>query len=535
MNKNYKFWLDNCRDKETIDQLKEMNESTIEEAFYKDLAFGTGGIRGIIGLGTNRINKYIIRKTTLGLANYLNVKNKNNLVIIGYDNRNFSKEFADEAAKVLENEGIKAKVFKQLVPTPVVSYAINRLDATAGIIITASHNPKEYNGYKVYNETGAQVSGKEATQILDCINGIENIFEYEISDKKIDYIYDEIVKDYLNHLTTLTDYANSDLKITFTSLHGTAYDITKKMFETFRYDNVEYVKEQCIEDSNFTNTISSNPEEVAAYNLATEYAKKSDSDIIMATDPDADRLGVMIKKSGEYQLLLGTQIGLLLINYLLETNQKPNAKYLFKSLVTSDCGATLASLHNITCEETLAGFKYIGEKIEKLSDKSEFLFGYEESFGYLLTTDVRDKDAISTMLKFSEMASYYKSQGLTIDSVLESIYKKIGYFVNKTTPLAFQGVKGSKIMSEIMDHIRTNAKAIFNSNHVTDYLSENTGLEKENMIKVFLTDGWIAFRPSGTEPKLKVYYSFNNPNKDEAIARIDYFEAIVTDIISNIA
>ncbi|MUK90697.1 phospho-sugar mutase [Ornithinibacillus sp. L9] len=534
--------------KKELDAMKD-DPKALEDAFYKELTFGTGGMRGVLGPGTNRMNIYTVRKAVNGLAKYLldNVVNvKDRGVVIAYDSRYMSQEFAVETAKVLGAYDIKAYVFESLRPTPLLSFAVRYLATAAGVMITASHNPPEYNGFKVYNEDGGQMVPEEANQVITAIKEIENelmvpVLEREVLEEKqlLNWVGKDIDNAYLDqliHISKLDQQAfeqNKDLQIVFTPLHGTAHDLVIRGLEQLHFENVEVVKEQAIPDPEFSTVESPNPEEHQAFTLAIELGKKNDADILLGTDPDADRLGVAVKdKNGGYTVLTGNQLGSLLVDYILSHTDPVtlNNGRMIKTIVTSELGQAIASSYGVETINTLTGFKYIGEKIRQFDATGEtFVFGYEESYGYLISSFARDKDAVQAAVMACEMAHYWKQKGKTLLDVLDDLYKKHGYYQEGMTSLTLKGKEGSEKIATIMDEIRKNPMKEIGGLKVEkteDYLSSeqllvDTGatkvieLPKENVFKFLLdNNSWVCLRPSGTEPKIKCYYGVCGETRD---------------------
>ncbi|WP_405097629.1 phospho-sugar mutase [Oceanobacillus sp. FSL H7-0719] len=541
----------------------------LEDAFYQELTFGTGGIRGVLGPGTNRMNIYTVRKAVQGLANYLkengvNVKQRG--VVIAYDSRYMSKEFAIEAASVLGTHGIRSYVFQSIRPTPLLSFAVRHLGTVAGIMITASHNPPEYNGLKVYNEKGGQIIPEEAEIIIEEIQKIEDelaipaLTQEELEDQQlINWTAEEIDFAYLDRLNGISrmDEATfkqpKDLKIVYTPLHGTGTNLIKLGLEQMNFSNVSIVEEQAVPDPEFSTVESPNPEEHQAFKLAMEYGKKADADILLATDPDGDRLGAAVKNpAGDYVVLTGNQLGSLLLDYILahsDSNVFRNAR-MIKTVVTTELGRAIADSYNIETIETLTGFKYIADKIAHFDATGEtFIFGYEESYGYLVSGFARDKDAVQAAVLTAEMANYWKTQGKSVLDALEGLYEKHGYYLEGMRSLKLEGKEGSKQIAQIMDEIRNHPfKEIagFTVEKVENYLTserllvkdnhmETIELPQENMMKFILNEhAWICFRPSGTEPKLKYYYGVCGASEEDSETKIAAVQADLDVMISNI-
>lgn len=519
------------------------DEHKLEDAFYRNLSFGTAGMRGVMGVGTNRMNVMTVRKATQGLANYVQSKGEDASkrgVVIAYDCRNFSSEFAMEAARVLATNGIKAYLFDALRPTPELSFAVRHLNAFSGIVITASHNPREYNGYKVYNMTGAQVNLEEADEIIGFVNAIENELEIPVKSEEklkeiglIQIIGEEIDAIYNEKVVSISENSKIskevDVSVVFTPLHGTSNVAVRRALQTLGYKNVHIVKEQEQPDGNFPSVNYPNPEEISVFEKAIELGKEKDADILIATDPDADRLGVCVKnENGDYVLLNGNQTGALLMDYILSQKAAkgtlPENGIVFKTIVTSELGQRVAENYSVRCEDVLTGFKFIGEKIENYhsSGKHEFLFGYEESYGCLIKDFARDKDAVQAAVIAVEACSFYKTQGLTLYDALVSLFKKYGFYTDGIFSLTMAGKSGADQIVGLMNHYRENTPVEFCGIpvvHVEDYLlSKRTELVTHeestihlpisDVLKFYLEDGsWICLRPSGTEPKIKFYFS----------------------------
>ncbi len=526
----YKQW-EECKtlNAELKQELSEMSAAQKEDAFSQNLEFGTAGMRGLLGAGTNRLNIYTIRKATLGLAKYLkaNYQDENIKVAIGYDSRYKSVEFSEECARVLATYGIETLIFDRVKPTPMLSFLVREMKCHAGIMITASHNPKEYNGYKVYNETGAQLNLGQADQLISLVNAVDDILNEEfVADYKefVTYIGEDFDDTYLNAIEDLLyePVSQKDIKVVFTPVHGTSQDIMPKAFTKFGYKNFIPVTEQMTPDPEFTYAKSSNPEEQECYELAIEYADKHEAELIIANDPDADRLGIMVRHNGKMEALNGNQTGALLIEYLKNRHNLTNP-VLFKTIVTGEMGAAIAKAANIEVRELLTGFKFIGEQIdliEKGKIEGEYFFGYEESYGYLIKDIVRDKDAIQAALLVTEMANYYLvEEGKTLITKLNELYDEYGYYEEKTYSITLSGMTGMTKIKAVMDHVCANPLSDFANNQVTsvvDYSKDETGLPKASVVKYYLENGWVVFRPSGTEPKLKVYVSIQAETLQQA-------------------
>lgn len=520
IHEKYEYWL--TFDDITKNELESITDKKeIEDRFYKDLEFGTGGLRGIMGAGANRMNKYTVGKATKGLCEYL--KNEfagEKSVVIAYDSRNNSKAFAECAAEVLCYNGIKTFLFEEIMPTPVLSFSVRYLNCNAGIVITASHNPKEYNGYKVYDKYGCQLVPQYADKVISYINNVKDIksvkhmnLNMALSNGYLTYIGDEVLNSYISEVEKMAVYKEaSDLKIVYTPLHGTGNIPVRKVLSDMSFD-VSVVKEQAVADGNFTTVRSPNPEEKDALNMALEQAKRANADLVIGTDPDCDRVGVGVLHNGEYTLLTGNQTGALLVDFYLKfKKQSLNPKStLVKTIVTNDLGAEIARKNGLNVVETLTGFKYIGDQITKYekTGENEFLIGYEESYGYLVGTYARDKDAVVASMLICEMAAYYKKNKMTLVDALNVLYSEYGFYLDALDSFVLKGKDGASRIKNIMSYFRANKATVFpNITDVKDYSTGIGDLPKSNVLKFFLKGGsWIAVRPSGTEPKLKMYYS----------------------------
>lgn len=538
----YAEWLD-FADEETKNELLSVsqNEKEIEDRFYKDLAFGTGGLRGIMGAGSNRMNKYTVGRATLGLANYLADKFPGGAsVAIAYDTRNNSAEFSIAAAHILAAKGIQVYRYKYCIPVPVLSFTTRHLNCSAGIMITASHNPKEYNGYKVYDETGCQICTEAAAELLSYINREDYSSVAPLlsaaGNGRITEIGDEVLADYYKAVSEQSLYTEkSDIKIVYTPLHGTGNIPVREMLKGF---DVCVVKEQELPDGNFSTVRSPNPEEKDALNIAIAKAKGIGADIVLGTDPDCDRVGIAVRdKDGEYQLFTGNQTGALLVKFVLEQKKASlNSKStLVKTIVTSELGANIARSFGLNVEETLTGFKYIGDKINKYenSDNREFVIGYEESYGYLVGIYARDKDGVVSSMLICQMAAWYKAQGKTLIDGLNEIYAEYGYFLDALDPFVLKGKDGAEKINSLMDYFRNNGLSVFEgADKVIDYSKGIDDLPIENVLKFVWNDGsWVAVRPSGTEPKIKIYYSVREENREKAHERLEKIRTAVKNII----
>lgn len=544
IHEKYEYWLtfdDNTKNElESITDKKE-----IEDRFYKDLEFGTGGLRGIMGAGANRMNKYTVGKATKGLCEYL--KNEfagEKSVVIAYDSRNNSKAFAECAAEVLCYNGIKTFLFEEIMPTPVLSFSVKYLNCNAGIVITASHNPKEYNGYKVYDKYGCQLVPQYADKVISYINNVKDIksvkhmnLNMALSNGYLTYIGDEVLNSYISEVEKMAVYKEaSDLKIVYTPLHGTGNIPVRKVLSDMSFD-VSVVKEQAVADGNFTTVRSPNPEEKDALNMALEQAKRANADLVIGTDPDCDRVGVGVLHNGEYTLLTGNQTGALLVDFYLNfKKQSLNPKStLVKTIVTNDLGAEIARKNGLNVVETLTGFKYIGDQITKYekTGENEFLIGYEESYGYLVGTYARDKDAVIASMLICEMAAYYKKNKMTLVDALNVLYSEYGFYLDALDSFVLKGKDGASRIKNIMSYFRANKATVFpNITDVKDYSTGIGDLPKSNVLKFFLKGGsWIAVRPSGTEPKLKMYYSVRGIDSSTCERSLQNIRTIINGIM----
>ena len=554
----YKEWLNNDYfDQETKNELLKIqnDEKEIEDRFYKNLEFGTGGLRGVIGAGTNRINKYTVRRATFGLANYILEKcgeeGKSKGVVIAYDSRYKSEEFCIEAAKTLAACGIKTYIFDSLRPTPQLSFAVRHLGCVAGIVITASHNPPEYNGYKVYWTDGGQVCPDIAKEIITEVNKIEDYSTIPTTDSNseliitldetVDRAFCDAVKEQVIN-QELINKVGKDLKIIFTPIHGTGNLPIRRVLSEVGFENVSVVKEQEMPDSNFSTVAYPNPEEKEVFDIAIEMAKKDGADIIIGTDPDCDRVGVVVKDNdGEYIVLNGNQVGSLLVDYVMsnkaEEIKEMHNPMIVKTIVTSELGAEIAKSYNVGCVDTLTGFKFIGEKIHQYEEDNSatFIMGYEESYGYLVGTHARDKDGVVSALLISEMAAYYYDKGMTLYEGLQEVYKKYGYYREELQSITLKGIDGMEQIKYIMNTFRTsNIEEIAGIKvaELKDYSKGIDSLPKSDVLKFILEDNsWIAVRPSGTEPKIKFYYGCNGADKEVVDNKLEEIIKFVNDIV----
>ncbi|AGQ27676.1 phospho-sugar mutase [Streptococcus pyogenes] len=566
---NFQKWLDFEQLPDYLRQeLLSMDEKTKEDAFYTNLEFGTAGMRGYIGAGTNRINIYVVRQATEGLAKLIETKGeeaKKRGVAIAYDSRHFSPEFAFESAQVLAQHGIKSYVFEALRPTPELSFAVRHLNAYAGIMVTASHNPAPFNGYKVYGQDGGQLPPADADALTDFIRAIENPFAVELADldesksagliqvigEDVDMEYLREVKD-VNINQDLINNFGKDMKIVYTPLHGTGEMLTRRALAQAGFESVVVVESQAKADADFSTVKSPNPESQAAFALAEELGREVDADVLVATDPDADRLGVEIRQpDGSYKNLSGNQIGAIIAKYILEAHKTagtlPENAALAKSIVSTELVTKIAESYGATMFNVLTGFKFIAEKIQEFEEKHNhtYMFGFEESFGYLIKPFVRDKDAIQAVLLVAEIAAYYRSRGLTLADGIDEIYKEYGYFAEKTISVTLSGVDGAAEIKKIMNKFRENGPKQFNNTDIVlledfqkqtatknDGTISNLTTPPSNVLKYTLADdSWIAVRPSGTEPKIKFYIATIGDTLDIAQEKIANIETEINTFV----
>ncbi|HFM9783065.1 TPA: phospho-sugar mutase [Streptococcus pneumoniae] len=567
---NYQKWVDFVELPDYLRQdLENMDEKTKEDAFYTNLEFGTAGMRGLVGAGTNRINIYVVRQATEGLARLIESKGGNEKergVAIAYDSRHFSPEFAFESAAVLAKHGIKSYVFESLRPTPELSFAVRHLNCFAGIMVTASHNPAPFNGYKVYGEDGGQMPPHDADALTTYIRAIENPFAVEVADvetekasglievigEAVDIEYLKEVKD-ININPALIEEFGKDMKIVYTPLHGTGEMLARRALAQAGFDSVQVVEAQATADPDFSTVTSPNPESQAAFALAEELGRQVGADVLVATDPDADRVGVeVLQKDGSYLNLSGNQIGAIMAKYILEAHKNagtlPENAALCKSIVSTDLVTKIAESYGATMFNVLTGFKFIAEKIQEFEEKHNhtYMMGFEESFGYLIKPFVRDKDAIQAVLVVAELAAYYRSRGLTLADGIEEIYKEYGYYAEKTISVTLSGVDGAEQIKAIMAKFRNNAPTEWNATATTvveDFKAQtatvadgtvtNLTTPPSDVLKYTLADGsWIAVRPSGTEPKIKFYIAVVGETNEESQAKIANIEAEINAFVN---
>lgn len=536
----YEQWLQ-FADADTRAELEAVtDEKEIEDRFYKDLAFGTGGLRGVMGAGSNRMNRYTVGKATLGLARYLKSKNDGEIsVAIAYDTRNNSRCFAETAAGIFASQGIKVYIYETVVPVPVLSFTTHYLNCTAGVMLTASHNPKEYNGYKVYDAKGCQFCTEDAKNAIAFINEITDYSSIPFTEDSelVTYIGERELSAFLNEVKKQSLYEEkSDLKIVYTPLHGTGNIPVRRMLEGM---DVTVVKEQELPDGNFSTVRSPNPEEKDALTIAIEKAKEIGADLVLGTDPDCDRVGIAVRKGDDFVLFTGNQTGALLVKFVLEMKKEAlnSRSTLVKTIVTSELGANIGRKYGLQVEETLTGFKYIGDKINKYEQtgQQEFVIGYEESYGYLVGTHARDKDAVVSSMLICQMAAWYKNQGKTLVDGLNEIYDEYGYYLDFLDSFVLKGKDGAEKIQSLMTYFRNTGKRLFDGiDEIVDFSTGVRDLPKENVLKYIWQDGsWMAVRPSGTEPKIKVYYSIVDDSRENAGKRLEDIRNTIAKIINN--
>ncbi|WP_238884812.1 phospho-sugar mutase [Clostridium sp. YIM B02551] len=568
----YREWLDSSIIGEEIK--KELNELSddkeIEDRFYKELEFGTGGLRGIIGFGSNRMNIYTIGKATQGFAEYINneYKDRDASVAIAYDSRNMSKEFAKATALTLCGNGIKVFLFESLEPTPVLSFAVRHLECIGGIVITASHNPKQYNGYKVYGPDGGQVTDNDAANILKFVNEIESFDRIKTMDEKealekgyLNYIGEDVVKAYIDAVKEstirkeLVKEKAKDLKIIYTPIHGSGNIPVRRVLRELGYENVSVVKEQELPDGNFPTAPYPNPEDPKVFKMALEMAKTSEPDIIFGTDPDCDRIGVVVKNSlGEYKVLTGNQTGMLLTQYILsslkERNELPDNGVIVKTIVTTESAKNITKSFDIELINVLTGFKYIGEKMTEFEkdNSKKYLFGFEESYGYLAGNHARDKDAVVAAMLIAEMTLYYKEKGMSLYDALIALYEEYGYFLETLVSFELTGKEGQEKIAKCIERLRETDFEELNGVKLSlkeDYklsiqkdlvnkIQNTIDLPKSNVLKfIFEDESWFVVRPSGTEPKMKLYVAVKGSSIKDSENKINEFKASLTKLIED--
>lgn len=545
----YELWKQKVSDDTLLKELDSMSEKEIEDAFYRDLAFGTGGLRGVLGAGTNRMNIYVVAKASKGLSDYLNEKYKEPSVAIGYDTRINSELFSKVAAEVFSDNDIKVFLYKEPLPVPTLSYATRKLGCSAGVMITASHNPSKYNGYKVYGDDGCQITTEAAKQILQKIDVVD---EFEVERKAFDgnalinYIDDCVLDDYIEEVKKQSflygEEINKDISVIYTPLNGTGLKPVTRVLKELGYTNIKTVKEQEEPDGNFPTCPYPNPEIPEAMALGIEYAEKNNADILIASDPDCDRVGVAVKSDDEFEILNGNQVGVLLFNYICERRSAlqnmPKDPVLIKTIVTTDLADKIAEKYHIKTINVLTGFKFIGEQIGRLEKQgrlNDFIFGFEESDGYLSGSYVRDKDGVNGSCLVCEIYAFYKSKDISLKEKLEEIYHEYGYYSNSLHSYEFDGAEGFERMQGIMESFRKKAIKEINGIKVikcVDYLKGIDGLPASDVMKYFLSDGSsIVIRPSGTEPKLKAYVSTIGNSAFEAEKKNKNLSSLITQLL----
>lgn len=550
----YQSWVNNNTLDETLKkELLTMTETQKEEAFYVDIEFGTGGIRGLMGVGTNRVNVYTIMRATLGFSKYILSQNRNKRVAISYDNRLNSYVFAKRAAGVLAAQGIDVFITQALRPTPYLSFMVRHFDCDGGIMITASHNPKTYNGYKVYDETGCQIVPRIADVVIKEIQAIEDYFNIDFEEQSpfIHWVDESFDSHYLDAVKSIQieNLPIKPLKLVYSPLHGTGSSMVPRLLGELGYQVIP-LESQMENDPNFGATLSSNPEEKVAYEGALALAKEVGGDLVLVTDPDADRLGVMVKHHGKYHFLSGNQTAALTLYYILSRKQAkgliPDNGYVFTTNVTTPLIEKIATSFNLKVETTLTGFKFIGEKAKAIEGKGVYMFGCEESYGSLVADFVRDKDAVQAVYMLAEMATYMNTFGKTLIDLLETVYSTYGYFVEETLNLNLSGIEGKKRIDSIMTYFRNNRLSIKNKEivQIDDVLKQQTwrktGTEAldypvSNVLKFYYRDGsWIVLRPSGTEPKLKIYMSVVGQTKQDALDALENYKITVQGLLGQV-
>lgn len=529
LREKYNTWLENATEDNLIEELKSMNEAEIEDSFYRDLAFGTGGLRGVIGAGTNRMNVYTVGKASQGLANYLNNKYNNPSIAISYDSRIKSDLFSKVAAGVFAANGIHVFIYPQLMPTPLLSYAVRYLGCSAGVMVTASHNPSKYNGYKVYGADGCQITTEAAGEILTEIEKVDVFKDVRWGGQDIEEIKDEVWTSFTEEIKKQSPVKGEDfdrsVRIVYTPLNGTGLKPVTRVLEETGYKNITIVREQEQPDGNFPTCPYPNPEIREAMELGIRYAEANDAELLLATDPDCDRCGIAVKDGDEYRLLSGNETGLLLFDWICErriaNGTMPKNPVLVKTIVTSDMGEQIADHYGVKTINVLTGFKFIGEQIgllEKQGREDDYIFGFEESYGYLSGSYVRDKDAVDAAFLICEMFAWYKSKGISLCEKLDELYREYGYRLNTLHSYTFEGSAGFELMKGIMQKFRGQVDFGRKIEKVLDYKDGLDGLPKSDVLKFILEGGSVVVRPSGTEPKLKVYISISAESMEAAKA-----------------
>lgn len=535
-NNEYKRWLESADlDADLIPELKGMDNDTVEDSFYRDLEFGTGGLRGVIGAGTNRMNVYTVAKASKGIANYINSHYKNGSVAISYDSRIKSDLFAKTAAEVFAANGIEVFIYPYLMPTPCLSFAVRNLKCSMGVMVTASHNPSKYNGYKVYGSDGCQITNNAADEILaeiekiDVLFGAKRIdFESGINDGKIKYISEDVFTAFTNEVKAQSmlfgEEIDRNVSIVYTPLNGTGLKPVLRALKESGFNNVSVVKEQELPDGNFPTCKYPNPEIKEALALGIEYAKKQNAELLLATDPDCDRVGIAVKNGDDYKLMTGNEVGALLLDYIcsrrIKANKMPQKPMVVKTIVTTDLAQKIADNYGVEMKNVLTGFKFIGEQIgfAEQNGNGNYIFGFEESYGYLSGTYVRDKDAVNASLLICEMFAFYKTNGISLIEKMNELYGKYGYCINSLSSHEFPGITGFQKMQNLMQDLRSGNIKLSQTEKVYDYNEGIDGLPKSNVIKFILKNGdSLVVRPSGTEPKIKIYVSVNRDSYEKAL------------------
>lgn len=543
----YLRWTKNAtEDKDLTEELKNMTDEQKEDSFYRNLEFGTGGLRGVIGAGTNRMNIYTVAKASQGIANYLNKYFKEPSIAVSYDSRIKSDLFAKTACEVFAANGIKVYIYSQLMPTPCLSFAVRNLKCSAGIMITASHNPAKYNGYKVYNDAGCQITNVAADEILAEIEKLDIFadikktdFDIALKNGDVEYISEDVYKEFTeqvkNQSVLFGDEIDRNVSIVYTPLNGTGLKPVLRALKESGFNNITVVKEQENPDGNFPTCTYPNPEIKEALNLGIQYAKKTNAELLLATDPDCDRVGIAVKENDDYKLITGNEVGLLLLDYIcsqrIKHNKMPKNPIAVKTIVTTDLAEKIAENYGVEIKNVLTGFKFIGEQIGLLEQKGEedrYIFGFEESYGYLSGSYVRDKDAVNASFLICEMFAFYKTNGVTLIQKLNEIYQKYGYLKNSLYSYEFPGSTGFNKMQQLMQDLRDGKVSFENTEKVLDYNTGIDGLPKSNVLKfIFKNGNSFVIRPSGTEPKIKIYLSVSEKNYEDAtkLAK-EFFEQV---------
>lgn len=539
IDEKYNLWLEKAtEDKDLIEELKRMNDKEKEDSFYRDLEFGTGGLRGVIGAGTNRMNVYTVAKASQGLANYIikNFKEEDRKIAVSFDSRIKSDLFSKVASGVFAANGIRVYIYKELMPTPCLSFAVRELHCAAGIMVTASHNPSKYNGYKVYGNDGCQITTKAAEEILNEINNVDIFNDVKKSsfenNSLIEYIDDSVYTKFIecvkNESVLYGDEINKDVSIVYSPLNGTGLKPVLRILKETGFTNVKVVSEQEQPDGNFPTCPYPNPEIKEAMSLGMEYARKYNADLLIATDPDCDRVGIAVKDKEDYKLITGNEVGLLLFDFIcsqrIKHNKMPKDPLLVKTIVTTDLAEKIADNYGVKVKNVLTGFKFIGEQIgflEKENKENNYIFGFEESYGYLSGNYVRDKDAVDGAFMICEMFAYYKTRNISLIEKLNELYEKYGYMINSLKSFEFEGASGFEKMQKLMKDLRDNPLNEIGNKKVLKALDYSVGIEdlpKSNVLKYYLEDGCsVVIRPSGTEPKIKAYISISSNSRNKAL------------------